>query len=138
MIKLSPTELKETLTYIINNNAHIQASGQTPISVAVEGHSGIGKTSVIIQLANELEMSYRKINLAQIEELGDLTGYPIKEYRIRKEDEVLYVPENVLGLYVKMGYHLDGEPRMSYAIPEWVQSLPPNSILIFDDFTRAD
>ena len=70
-ISLNISEAKEFLTHIISNNRYLQENGKLPVATEVIGDSGIGKTSTIIQLANELDLNFVKLNLAQIEELGD-------------------------------------------------------------------
>lgn len=142
-VKLSSNELKKILKYIIANNQMLQREDKNPTAVAVEGIAGIGKTSSIIELSDELNMGFQKVNLSQLEELGDLVGYPIKEYKVSKvlEDGTIiekWITESLLPTYIRSKYKYSGENKMSYAIPEWVQSLEENTILMFDDFTRAD
>jgi len=81
-VNLNTEELKGFLTHIINNNRHLQADGKLPSAVEIVGESGIGKTSTALQLANELGLNMVKLNLAQIEELGDLIGYPVQQYQM--------------------------------------------------------
>jgi len=80
LVSINQSELKEFLGHIITNNRHLQDNGKGPISIEVIGESGIGKTSSIIQLAEELGLSFVKLNLAQIEEIGDLVGFPIRQF----------------------------------------------------------
>ena len=70
-VNLNTIEVKEFLRHIITNNQIIQAKGKNPVAVEVVGDSGIGKTSTVIQLAEELQLNFVKLNLAQIEEIGD-------------------------------------------------------------------
>jgi len=70
-VRLSPSETKEFLNHIISNNRDLQSKGKKVVSVEVIGEAGIGKTSVIDQVAKEHSLAYVKLNLAQIEELGD-------------------------------------------------------------------
>lgn len=81
-VNLNIEELKGFLTHIVNNNRFLQKSGKTPAAVEIQGESGIGKTSGVLQLANELGLNFVKLNLAQIEELGDLIGFPVREYQL--------------------------------------------------------
>lgn len=64
-------ELKEIFSYIISNNKELKAANKKTTAIEVMGESGIGKTSTIIQIAEELGMDHVKLNLAQMEELGD-------------------------------------------------------------------
>jgi hypothetical protein len=91
-VNLNIDELKFFLNHIINNNRAIQEKGKNPVAVEVVGDSGIGKTSTIIQVAQEHNLDFVKLNLAQIEELGDLVGFPVKQFQVAKKinaDEAL-------------------------------------------------
>jgi signal recognition particle GTPase len=82
LVSINQSELKEFLGHIIDNNRHLQANGKGPVSIEVIGESGIGKTSSIVQLADELGLNFVKLNLAQIEEIGDLVGFPIRQFEV--------------------------------------------------------
>ena len=126
LVSINPSELKEFLGHIITNNRYLQENGKGPVSVEVIGESGLGKTSSIQQLAQELNLDFVKLNLAQIEELGDLVGFPVKQYQMSKigEDgvtpEFTWVDEVAINTYEKEGYRLTSLKRMSYAAPEWI------------------
>ena len=60
-------ELKKFIEHTITNNRFLQSKGKTPKAVEVIGESGIGKTSAIIQAAEEHELSFVKLNRSQIE-----------------------------------------------------------------------
>lgn len=64
-------EIKDLVKYIIENNKNLKKQGKKTTAIEIIGESGIGKTSGIIQVANELEMDCVKLNMAQMEELGD-------------------------------------------------------------------
>lgn len=81
-VNLNIDEVKTFLTHIINNNRHLQKNGKTPIAVEIQGESGIGKTSGVLQLTSEIGLNFVKLNLAQIEELGDLIGFPSRDYQL--------------------------------------------------------
>ena len=87
-VNLNATELKGFINHIITNNRYLQKSGKSPVSVEVVGESGIGKTSTIVELAKENELKFVKLNLAQIEELGDLVGFPVRQFQMYKEKKV--------------------------------------------------
>lgn len=142
-VNVNTNELKSFITHIVKNNQHIQTEGKIPVAVNIEGEAGIGKTTTIMQIGNDLGLSVVKLNLAQIEELGDLTGFPIKEYEVVKTDEsgkkmVKWVPENTMPLYIQSKYVPSGEKRMGYAVPEWIQDKSEGGLLILDDYSRAD
>ncbi|MGL5561706.1 MAG: hypothetical protein ACRDCN_03660 [Tannerellaceae bacterium] len=139
-MKLNINEIKETLKYIVNNNKTLTSLGKKTSAVEIIGEAGLGKTSSIIQLAEELSMDCIKLDLAQIEELGDLIGFPIKEYETCKDDQCFWVAKDLLDIYISSGYIATGESRMSYAKPMWVpkEDNENGGILILDDWTRAD
>ena len=84
-VQLNIEEMKNFLRHIVDNNKYLQENGKIPVSVEIEGEAGIGKTSAALQLADESGLDCVKINLAQIEELGDLVGYPIRQFQLCKE-----------------------------------------------------
>jgi len=138
-ISLHAEELKLFMRHIIANNKIIQENGTTPVCVNVEGPAGVGKTSSIVQLAKEEGMDLVRLNLAELEDLSDLVGFPIKEFEITNEAKVTkWVPETLLPQYIASKYKPTGNKRMSYAAPEWINNKKEGGILILDDYTRAD
>jgi len=83
-VELDAGEIKDYLQHIINNNRYIQEKGKTPVAAEIIGESGLGKTSISLQLAKDLGMHHVKLNLAQIEELGDLVGFPVRQFQMIK------------------------------------------------------
>ena len=142
-VNLNTDELKEFIGHIVKNNQHIQTTGKIPVAVNIEGEAGIGKTTTILQIGKELGLDVVKLNLAQIEELGDLTGFPIKEFEVVKTTDdgkkiAKWVPENIMPMYIQNKYVPSGDKRMGYAAPEWIQGKEEGGILILDDYSRAD
>ena len=80
--EMTLNEFKEVFSYLLDNNKQLEDKGLRPIAVGIEGPAGIGKTSVIEEIANERNMTLVKVQLAQLEEIGDLVGFPIKEYEV--------------------------------------------------------
>ncbi len=98
-----------------------------------------GKTSAVKQLATEMGMDIIKLNLSQIEELGDLIGFPFKEFEMVREDGLTkWVQESLMETYIKNRYKPTTNSRMSHAAPEWIQGKGEGGFLILDDYTRAD
>jgi MoxR-like ATPase len=138
-VQLNIEELKDFLGHMIKNNQHIQAQGKVPVAVNIEGDAGLGKTSSLMQLANEMNMAVIKLNLSQIEELGDLVGFPYKEFEMQREDGAIrWVQESLMDTYLKNKFRPTGASRMSHAAPEWIQGQQEGGFLILDDYTRAD
>jgi len=137
-ITLNAKELVEFLTHVIENNRFLQAKGKIPLTCEVEGISGIGKTSVVLQLGEQLKLPVVKLNLASIEELGDLIGFPLRQFELCKGEECLWVDEQAIGSYEREGYKFTGNKRMSYCPPEWIADKKEGGILLLDDYSRAD
>jgi hypothetical protein len=148
-VNVNISEVKEFIRHIISNNQIIQQQGKNPVAVEVVGDSGIGKTSTIIQLSEELGLNFVKLNMAQIEELGDLVGFPVVQYQIQEKmtsanpNEVrtprtAWVNELSFQEYLKAGFKDTGKTRMSYAAPEWIAGKEDGGILLLDDWNRAD
>lgn len=137
-VLLNVEELKGFINHMVKNNQHIQAEGKVPVAINIEGDAGLGKTSAITQLGKELGMDVVKLNLSQLEELGDLVGFPVKEYQIQNaEGKTTWITEAQIEAATKKGYKVVGK-RMSHAAPEWIQGKGEGGFLVLDDYTRAD
>jgi nucleoside-triphosphatase THEP1 len=137
-VKLNVDELKDFVKHIVGNNQFIQAQGKVPVTINIAGDAGLGKTSAILQVGEELGLNVVKLNLSQLEELGDLIGFPVKEYKIKNaEGKVSWITEQEIELAGQKGYKVV-DKRMSHAAPEWIQGKGEGGVLILDDFTRAD
>ena len=137
-VSLNVHELKDFLKHIIDNNRYLQENNKPMVSTEVIGDSGIGKTSSIVQLADELGLNFVKLNLAQIEEIGDLVGFPIRQFEMKDKKLSEWVDENSVEDYRKKGYEATGLNRMSYCPPEWISGKSNGGILLLDDWNRAD
>jgi len=137
-VQLNVDELKGFIRHMVKNNQHIQAQGKIPVAINIEGDAGLGKTSAILQLGKELGMDVVKLNLSQIEELGDLVGFPVKEFLVKnQEGKQRWITEAQVTAALKAGYTV-ADKRMSHAAPEWIQGKGEGGFLILDDYTRAD
>lgn len=94
-VNLNIEELKGFVNHIVSNNRFLQKENKNPVSIEVVGESGIGKTSSIIEMARELDLDFVKLNLAQIEELGDLVGFPVRQFQMYKEKQVTVSNDNL-------------------------------------------
>jgi nucleoside-triphosphatase THEP1 len=137
-VQLNVEELKNFIKHMVKNNQHIQSEGKVPVAINIEGDAGLGKTSAIMQLGKELSMEVVKLNLSQLEELGDLVGFPVKEFQIQNaEGKTTWINESQINAAAAKGYKVVGK-RMSHAVPEWIQGKGEGGFLILDDYTRAD
>ncbi len=167
-VNLNIDELKGFVNHIIENNRFLQKESKPPVAIEVVGESGIGKTSTIVELAKENNLDFVKLNLAQIEELGDLVGFPVRQFQMYKEVKVKpsndglnytaaqraaaskdvanmttkkvgqWVDELAVNEYLKNGFKMTGKNRMSYCAPEWISDKKQGGILLLDDWNRAD
>ncbi len=140
-------EFRTIFNYLVKNNKKLIEEGKKPSTISITGEAGIGKTEMIRQIANENGMTFVKINLAQLEEVGDLCGFPLKEFKIIEHNadgtsKEVWVAHDLLQTYVQRpceDYELTNESRMSYAAPEWLprEENPNGTILFLDDFNRC-
>jgi nucleoside-triphosphatase THEP1 len=137
-VQLNVDELKNFIKHMVKNNQHIQSEGKVPVAINIEGDAGLGKTSAIMQLGKELQMDVVKLNLSQLEELGDLVGFPVKEFQIQNaEGKTKWIGEAQVNAALHKGFKVV-DKRMSHAAPEWIQGKGEGGFLILDDYTRAD
>ena len=131
-------EFKDILRYLIKNNKNMIESNRSPIAIGIEGEAGLGKTSVLMQICDELNYGCIRLNLAELEEVSDLTGFPIKEYKTKTGE---WIPADLVSKYCDQDIFTN-ESRMSYAAPEWLPSSDGEGkdgwLLILDDYTRAN
>lgn len=64
-------EIKNTLNYLLDNNLKLVEEGKGKIAYNIVGEAGIGKTACIQQLAAERSAGYCRLNLSELEEIGD-------------------------------------------------------------------
>tara|TARA_R110000868_G_scaffold402872_3_gene679630 strand:- start:2644 stop:3852 length:1209 start_codon:yes stop_codon:yes gene_type:complete len=146
-VELNIPEMEGFLDHIIMTNQKLQSEGKPSVAVEVVGESGIGKTSAMLQIAENNKMGYVKLNLAQIEELGDLVGYPVRQFEMAKQitegDKkgkwtMKWADEMIVDSYKEKGYQPTGKSQMGYCPPEWIAGKGDGGILLLDDWNRAD
>jgi hypothetical protein len=167
-VNLNIDEVKDFTNHIIRNNRFLQKNNKLPVAVEIVGESGIGKTSVVIDLAKENKLNFVKLNLSQIEELGDLIGFPVRQFQMYREQKInkkiddlnytaaqraaasaqvsnvttkkigQWVDELAVEEYMRQGWKVTGKNRMSYCAPEWIADKKEGGILLLDDWNRAD
>lgn len=142
--EMTISEFTGVLNYLLDNNKELQEKGLTPIAVCIEGEAGLGKTSMVEQIAEKRGMTLCKLNLSQLEEVGDLCGYPQKEVLVqwKSKDGTIktkWWPENTINA-LPAGVTVTNKTRMGYAPPAWLptEENPNGTICMIDDFTRAN
>lgn len=137
-------DFTKVFNYLLDNNKDLYDKGQTPIAIGIEGEAGIGKTSIIEQVANRRGMTFCKLNLAELEEVGDLTGFPQKEVLLewKGKDGTIktkWYPEAMLNR-IPSNVKVSTKTRMSYAPPAWLpmEENENGLILCLDDFSRSN
>jgi hypothetical protein len=140
IVSLTPDEVKEVLRHNITNNQYLEGRGRDKVSVELKGDSGIGKTALSDQIIEELHLSRIKLNLAMLEELGDVVGYPIRQFKAFKDGDERWIDEQALDFFVKhLKWELTGDSRMGYAPPFWIaDNKKSGGVLQLDDWTRGE
>ena len=142
--EMTISEFTGVFNYLLDNNKQLYDKGLTPIAIGLEGEAGIGKTSLIQQVAEKRGMTLCKLNLAQLEEVGDIVGFPMKEILLQwktkdGQTKTKWWPESLLNK-VPAGVSVTNTTRMGYAPPAWLprEENPNGTILILDDYTRGN
>jgi len=99
------------------------------------------KTGIIKHIADTRGARYVRLELASLEEIGDIVGIPCKEFIMNDlEGNEIWVTEKLVSEYINLGYKLcpHCQPRMGYAVPAWVPTNSEEEVLVvLDDYTRA-
>lgn len=143
-VNLGAADIKEMVKTLVSTNDRLVKDNQKRISLEIIGEAGLGKTSIVHQVGREMGKKVIKVNLSQLDELGDLVGFPIKEFEVAKKDDQgtkkRWVNEKTVDQMVNNGWVLTNKSRMGYALPEWLvnnQADPNGCILLIDDYSRA-
>lgn len=141
--EMTISEFTDVFNYLLDNNKKLSDEGLTPIAIGLEGEAGIGKSAIVEEVAEKRGMTFCKLNLSQLEEVGDLTGFPMKEVLLQwksKEGELKtkWWPESMLNK-VPQNVQVTSQTRMSYAPPAWLprEENENGCILLLDDYTRG-
>lgn len=144
MNEMTISEFTEVFNYLLDNNKELQDKGLTPIAIGLEGEAGIGKTTLVEDIAKKRGMTFCKLSLSQLEEVGDLCGFPMKEVLLRwktKDGEIKtkWWPESLLSK-IPQNVQVTEQTRMGYATPAWLprEDNPNGTILLLDDYSRAN
>lgn len=71
MNSINLEEFKEIFNYLVKNNQRLASEGKKTSTISITGDCGIGKTETVRQIALENGMTFVKLNLSQLEEIGD-------------------------------------------------------------------
>ena len=149
---LSISQIKNIINYTIDNNEELAKNGKKRIAINIVGEKGIGKTSLLEQIAKERGMTYTKLNVSQLDEVGDLIGLPVKEFEAqlfkpkkaedgtitRVPSKVVWGTEQVFKSMNPKSYQFTGNTRTGYAKPAWVPTYNENgNLVVLDDYSRA-
>ena len=144
MNEMTIGEFTDVFNYLLDNNMEICEAGDTPIAVCIEGAAGIGKTSLVKQVAEKRGMTMCTLCLSQLEEVGDIVGFPQKEVMLQYKTKdgatkTVWWPESNLSR-VPTNVTVTSNTRMGYAPPAWLPKEENNNgvILLLDDFTRGN
>lgn len=155
---VSPKKMARIIEDYISSNKKAEADGLVPLAVCFQGEAGVGKTSIPKQVAKKLNMGHHRLNLSQIEDIGDLVGFPYKSFEMTHAKTITvegtgtatpitkveviseWFNENLCRIKEVQGWEYTGEAVTRYAPPEWLLNLnnPNGSLLVIDDFTRGD
>lgn len=151
---ISMSQVKNLINYTIDNNQKLEDESKTAIAIGIEANAGIGKTSIIKQIAEERGMGFTKVDLHMLDEAGDLIGFPMTEYECqvlqrqtneKGEQKIVVLPKTVWvnkkqleeGPGANMKFKQTGKTRMGYAKPAWVPEYnEKGNILLLDDYVR--
>lgn len=150
---ITMNEVKNLVNYVIDRNLKLQEAGKMPIAISLESSAGVGKTSIVQQIAVERGMTLTKLNFAELDEPGDLIGYPTVEYECQVcvpvkdangQIKAKVLPDTVWINAKQMEnppagqkYRHTGNTRMGYAKPAWVPEYNENgTIVLLDDYVR--
>ena len=124
-ITYSNNQVKTFIKNVIESNTFNQQRGITPIAIEVEGIPGIGKTSIMKQIAKELDAHFFLDSFAQNTDPGELTGFPVAETKVTRDGKEEWVSNNILTHYITAGYSVcSGDSyRTSYAMPKKIKEM---------------
>ena len=108
-----------------------ELDNKLPVAIEVVGESGIGKTSAVMQMAKKHELDFVKLNLAQIEELGDLVGFPVRQFQMYKEKTINVTPDadDLEYRSTQRGEDLAKITTVTKKIGQWVDELAVSDYL---------
>lgn len=141
MNEITLNEFREIFKFIISNNRRLEDEGKKTTAIGLTSLPGLGKTMTVRELAEELGMTCVVVRLSQVEEIGDISGFPLKEYEVVINDEVKWLSNDLLQATADCAnYKFTGKSRMGYAPPAWLpqEFNEKGTIVFFDDYNRCN
>lgn len=141
MNEITLNEFKDIFKFIIQNNRRLEDEGKKTTAVGLSGSPGIGKTQSIREMAEEMGMTCVVLRLSQCEEIGDISGYPLKEYEVIVDGQTKWMSNDVIQTLANCtDYEFTGKSRMGYAPPAWLprEENPKGTVLFLDDWNRCN
>ena len=146
--RAKPSKVKAWILKNIKENIESLKKGNSRSTLSIWGAPGTSKTSIVKQLSSEqiefdgkmMEIQIIDVPLAQIEEMGDVLGFPVEEIEVKNESgQTFWVKavDSVISLAIQNGNLLTGGKRTSYAPPSWVPTEARPGVILFDDGNRA-
>lgn len=157
--ELDAERIKHVLRHYITTNRLLHEANKKAVSVNLVGPAGLGKTSIGLQIGDEFEMETIKLNLAELDDIGDLVGFPMRQFEMilrravisaptkegltisvagHTENTIQWVDEIAVEQFRKQGYEFTGNHRKVDCPPDWIAGKTKPIFLILDDYTRAD
>lgn len=141
MNEITLNEFREIFKFIISNNRRLEDEGKKTTAIGLTSLPGLGKTMTVRELAEELGMTCVVVRLSQVEEIGDISGFPLKEYEVIVNNEVKWLSNDLLQATADCAnYEFTGKSRMGYAPPAWLpqEFNEKGTIVFFDDYNRCN
>lgn len=142
--EVKPSEVKRWLI----DNIMANAKRDRRITLNIWSAPGVGKTSIVKSL-EKIPVDWNgkhydgfevvDIPLAQIEEMGDILGFPVEEILLTKDKEEKWIKavDSLISKHMKEGWEPTERQRTQYAPPAWVPKEAKPGVLLFDDGNRA-
>lgn len=141
--RATPVTVKQWLIDNIMDNIE----RDVPITLNVMGAPGTSKTALVKSLATTpIDWNGKHydgfeiidIPIAQVEEMGDVTGFPEVFVEMEYIKEKRWVLKSLVDDMLKQGWKpTNSRPVTQYAPPSWVPTEEKPGVLLFDDGNRA-
>ncbi len=140
MHQFNPKTLTGFLKRLIKINEKLSDSGKYPISMDIIGNPGIGKSTIVEDVAKELGYHLIIENLSTIEYIGDLIGFTTKIFEMIDPitSSIIKVTEGEKSTYIGLGYKDTGVHYTKIISKEKFTNIPEKTILFIDDYRRGN